>query len=95
MITIDISKCHCEVLKEAIWEAIPNAQDTGIDVNKAIKVMKASEIAGQDTIHFSIEEDAWNCILEILRHHPQPTVGDFFIHHMEDLAADSQLGYSK
>jgi hypothetical protein len=93
MISIIISKCHCEFVKEAIWEAIPSARAAGIVVQQAIDLMNDPVLANPDTIRMEIDEDLWKCIQDILKYHPQPEVGNFFIHHLEDLAEDSALGY--
>ena len=93
MITIEISKCHCEIVKEAIWEAIPPAQNAGILVQKVIYLINAPILKNPDSVYLEIENEVWECMLDILRHHPQPDVGNFFIRHLGNLAADSALGY--
>ena len=93
MITLEISKCHCEIVKEAIWEAIPSAQAAGIIVQKVIDLMNNPVLKDPETVYIEIENEVWKCVMDILRHHPQPDVGNFFIHHLQDLAADSALGY--
>jgi hypothetical protein len=93
MITIEVSKCHCEIVREAILEAFPFAQAAGVDVSLVQECMSKNELA-QDTVKIFMDDPTWQAVLDTLRHHPQPHIGDFFIHHLQDLVADSLLGYT-
>ena len=93
MITIEIRKCHCDIVIEALWEAIPSAQEAGIIVQPVIDLINDPSLKDPDTVYLEFKNEVWECMLDILRHHPLTNVGDFFIHHLQDLAADSALGY--
>jgi hypothetical protein len=93
MITIEVSKCHCEIVREAILEAFPFAQAAGVNVGLVEKCM-GKNLLDQETIMIVMDDPTWQAVLDTLRHHPQPHIGDFFIHHLQDLVADSLLGYT-
>lgn len=94
MIKIEISKCHCDIVHEALYEAIPNAKKAGIEVDQVLEMIQNPDLLDEHTVYLNIEDDIWQTIMEILRCHPQPDVGSFFIHHLENLAEDSLLGYN-
>ena len=93
MITIEVSKCHCEIVREAILEAFPYALAAGVNVELVEKCIGKNSL-DQQIIKIVMDEPTWQAVLDTLRYHPQPHIGDFFIHHLQELAADSLLGYS-
>jgi hypothetical protein len=93
MITIVISKCHCELIREAIEEALPAAQAAGLAVQPVTDLLNSLQLTCPDSVRIEFTDDTWQAVLGVLRHHPQPAIGEFFIHHLDDLAADARLGY--
>lgn len=94
MITIQISKSHCKIITETIQEALPAAQAAGMNTEPVKACLIDDKLDTVDSVKICIQEDSYQAILAVLRHHPLPEVGNFFIHHLQKLVEDALLGYA-